>query len=262
MRQFWARRVDGELVAEMEGLQLRVRLDEHVEAGVFWYGFPAEDRAVLAQLRARVPHDGVVVDIGANIGCFTLAMARHAAAGAVHAFEPVPATADRLEAAIRANALGNIRLNRCALSHREGGIAVWVPEAHWKGRLYNRGRSSCYVGEAEPGWRRETVACRRLDDYVAAQGVARVDAIKLDIEGAELDALEGAAESLRRFRPAVVMELNAGPLEAAGRSVAEVLAFWRAQGYRAGSITAGGGVRWREPSGRGRHCNILCLPAA
>lgn len=262
MRQFWARRVDGEIVAEMEGLCLAVRLDEHVEAGVFWYGFPAEDRAVLAQLRARVPDDGVVIDIGANVGCFTLAMARHAAAGRVHAFEPVPATAERLQAAIAANALGNIRINRCALSNRDGEIAVWVPEAHWKGRLYNRGRSSSYVGEAQAGWRQEAATCRRLDDYADTEALHRIDAIKIDIEGAELDALEGAVESLHRFRPAVVMELNAGPLEAAGRSVAEVLAFWRAQGYRVGSITSGGGVRWREPSGRGRHCNILCLPAA
>lgn len=260
VRQYWARHAPPEVLTDMAGLRLPVRLSDHVEAGIFWYGFPAEDRGVLQQLQARLPEDGVVVDIGANIGCFALLLARHLGHGQVHAFEPVPEAADRLEAAAKANAIGNIRLNRCALSKADGEIDVWVPEAHWKGSLYNRGRSSRYVGEDQAGWRRERARCRRLDDYVREAGIARIDAIKIDIEGAELDALEGAVASLRRFQPVVAMELNAEPLAAAGRSVAEVLTFWRDQGYGVARIAHGGGLDRRAPDGRG-HCNILCLPS-
>lgn len=262
LRQYWAGRVDTEVWASLPGdLWIPVRLWEHVEAGVFWYGFPAEDLAAYQVLSAALPRDGVLLDIGANVGVFGLPLAARADRGAVHAFEPAPAAAGRLRRNIRINGLDNIIVNQCAASDRSGTLSIQVPEARWKGRLYNAGMASPYVGRGRPGWRTETVHSVRLDDYTVRQGLDRIDAVKLDVEGGELDALAGAGDLLRSFRPLVVMEVNPGPLEAAGRSVDDVLGFWRAHGYRVGAVAAGGRVHWGRWPG-GQHGNICCTPIA
>lgn len=264
MRQYWAARVRSELWAPLPGgSSVPVRLWEHVEAGIFWYGFPAEDLAAFEVLSAALPRDGVVLDIGANVGTFTLSLAARAQRGTVHGFEPAPATAARLRRNVEINGLENVVVNECAVADRTGVMGIWVPGARWKGNLYNTGMTSPYVGRGVPGWHRETVACIRLDDYVAQQRLQRVDAIKIDVEGGELDVLEGARASIGRFRPLVVMEANHAPLHAAGRSVDTVLEFWRDNGYRVGTITAAGRVDWgRVPAaGKGHHWNLCCMPS-
>lgn len=260
LRQYWARRLDTEVWARLPGnLWIPARLWEHVEAGVFWYGFPAEDVPTFQVLSAALPRDGVFLDIGANVGVFSLPLASRAGQGRVHAFEPVPAAAERLRRNIDINAIDNIRVNQCAASDHAGTLSIQVPESHWKGRLFNDGMASTYVGRGRPGWRTETVGCVRLDDYAREQGLGRVDAIKLDVEGSELDVLAGAGDLLRSFRPLVVMEVNPGPLAAARRSVDEVMEFWRSQDYRVGAVGHGGRVHWGRRPG-GRHCNICCAP--
>lgn len=263
MRQYWAGRVHSELWASLRGnVSVPVRLWEHVEAGIFWYGFPAEDIAAFEVLSSALPRDGVVLDVGANIGAFTLTLAARADRGAVHSFEPVSATAERLRRNVDINGLDNIVVNQCAVSDLAGSMSIWVPGARWKGRLYNTGMTSFYVGRNRAGWHEETVTRIRLDDYMTHQGLHRVDAMKIDVEGGELDALEGARSLIRTFRPLVVMEVNRGPLEAAGRSVDEVLRFWRENDYTIGTITAGGEVRWGRFQGAGEsHQNICCAPS-
>lgn len=262
MRQYWAGRVRSEVWAALRGdVRVPVRLWEHVEAGIFWYGFPAEDIAAFEVLSSFLPRDGVVLDVGANIGTFTLPLAAQLNRGAVHAFEPASATAGRLRRNIDINGLDNIVVNQCAASDHSGTMSIWVPRGSWKGKLFNTGMTSPYVGRDRTDWREETVRCVRLDDYMVRQGLRRVDAVKIDVEGGELDALEGARSLIHAFRPLVVMEVNREPLRAAGRSIDDVLRFWREHDYRFGAITAGGKVRWgRLPTAGRGHQNICCVP--
>jgi hypothetical protein len=90
------------------------------------------------------------------------------------------------------------------------------------------------------------VRARRLDDIVKEAGVARVDAIKIDVEGAELMVLKGASETLDRYRPAIAVELVDRQLKAMGASVEEVMAFMRSHGY---------------PTGRMYEMNMVYLPS-
>jgi FkbM family methyltransferase len=263
LRQFWAGRVAWEVWAPLPGgVGVPARLWDHVEAGIFWYGFPAEDIAAFQVLSSAVPRDGVVLDIGANIGAFALPLAAVADRGTIHCFEPASATAARLRRNIELNGIDNIVVNECGVSDHAGPMSIWIPETRWKGRLYNTGMSSRYVGKGRQGWREESVRCIRLDDYLTAHELRRIDAIKLDVEGGELDVLAGARSLIHRLRPLVVMEVNRVPLAAAGRSVDDVLQFWRENDYRVGMITAAGRVRWgRHPTAAGGHQNICCAPA-
>lgn len=262
MRQYWAGRVCSEIWAPLPGsVRVPVRLWDHVEAGIFWYGFPAEDKAAFRVLSSALAPDGVLIDVGANIGAFALPLGAQARRGAVHAFEPASGTADRLRRNRDLNRLDNIVVNQDAVSDRSGSISIWVPATRWKGRLYNTGMTSAYVGNRQSGWHEEVVSAVRLDDYTREQNLPRVDAMKIDVEGAELDVLEGARALIRQYRPLVVMEVNQAPLQAAGRRIDDVTRFWRAMDYRVGVIAGNGTVRWELVPGPGSgHQNICCAP--
>ena len=138
----------------------------------------------------------VIVDAGACYGDTALDFAHHVGPdGRVYAFEVLPANQDLTEANIRQNPeLGNITLLRCALGSQDRG-GTWPP-----GERLNPG----YVAQgSEP--------MRSLDSLVADGTIRRVDFIKMDIEGAELDALHGAAESIRRFRPRLAISIYHRP---------------------------------------------------
>jgi hypothetical protein len=98
----------------------------------------------------------------------------------------------------------------------------------------NTGESSLSLANAS---QQRTVAAsyqvraRRLDEIVREVGVTRVDAVKIDVEGAEFLVLKGAAETLARYRPVVSVELLEGQLKSMGASVEEVMAFMRSHGY-------------------------------
>jgi hypothetical protein len=85
-----------------------------------------------------------------------------------------------------------------------------------------------HLGAAEDRWHKvaqELVALTTLDAVVAALGLDRVDFIKADIEGWELRLLHGSADTLRRFRPRLMLELTASHLARAGDRLDDAFAF-------------------------------------
>jgi FkbM family methyltransferase len=164
-----------------------------------------------------------VVDGGANVGYFTLLASRRVGpAGRVYAFEPVPLT--------RADLLTNLSLNRAAnVSVRAEALAAAPGEAtFFVGPADHRGTSS--LRALTDSSERLTVRTARLDDLLPTG--ARVDMVKLDIEGAELLALQGMAGCLRRDRPDLVIEVTDAFLGGLGHSAAALADFLAAFGYR------------------------------
>jgi hypothetical protein len=93
-----------------------------------------------------------------------------------------------------------------------------------------------HLGPPQDRWAavgQELVAVTTLDAVVAALSIHRVDFIKADIEGWELALLRGAEQTLRRFRPAVLIELSQEHLARAGDRIEAAFAFLAALGYAA-----------------------------
>ncbi|TWT93514.1 hypothetical protein Pla100_40320 [Neorhodopirellula pilleata] len=71
-----------------------------------------------------------------------------------------------------------------------------------------------------------------LDDFVRSQAVDRIDLIKIDVEGYELNVLRGAKESLERFRPSIILEVNSITSRAAGFELSQLFDLLRSHRYQ------------------------------
>jgi FkbM family methyltransferase len=151
-------------------------------------------RELAALLRRRLPSDAVAVDGGAHIGVISVLLASLCPAGHVYAFEPVPETSAHLEHNLAANDITNVTVERLALYSDDGETTLALDESYPGGS---------HIGE---GTCRVTTA--RLDSWAQARGLDRLDLLKLDVEGAEPAVLDGAEETLRRFKPLTVVECN------------------------------------------------------
>jgi FkbM family methyltransferase len=153
-------------------------------------------------LRRTVPSGAVVFDVGANVGFFSLLSAKLAGPGGrVEAFEPVPHNA----AAIRANAALNgfqtIRVHQVAVSDRNGIGQVCIPvEPSWA-HLTDRGQHPA-TEEVIP------VQMTVLDDQIAAGLLPRPDVVKIDVEGFELQVLNGLRRTLAGDPVTIICELH------------------------------------------------------
>lgn len=165
---------------DIEALGARMRLHPYrnvCEKKILFtpHFFDAREREIIA---SRIRPGFVFLDIGANVGGYTMFVASLAGAGArILAIEPQPDIFDRLVANIRFNPGGNVKALDCALADRAGELTLFV-------NARNRGESSVKIVGASAA---ETirVPAKTLHDLAREEGFERIDAVKLDVEGAE-----------------------------------------------------------------------------
>jgi FkbM family methyltransferase len=183
----------------------------------------------LRLLRAWLRPGSVFVDVGANAGVITLAAATWVGAtGRVIAIEPSSREFARLERHVRLNALANVSAVRAAVAAAAGPRTLRVATAAAAGGNTLGARFAYPTIEAAG---EEMVDAVALDELATRLRLDRVDVIKLDIEGSEVEALLGAADLLERHRPTLVVEVCATALEGSGATVAALEAALRAAGY-------------------------------
>jgi FkbM family methyltransferase len=170
--------------------------------------FDHAEIALLAQILPLLGTDLTVIDVGANFGTYTLALARLVGAkGKVHAFEPQRILFQMLAGSVALNSLTNVFCHHLALGEREGRLEI--PQFDYSQPL-NFGSIEFAAEQGEP-----LDQARRHDpaalEYVPLTTLDRfefdrVHLMKIDAEGMEMRILEGAANTLRRCRPVLYLE--------------------------------------------------------
>jgi FkbM family methyltransferase len=146
-----------------------------------WLG--TYERHMQRLFREHIRPGAIVYDVGANAGFFTLLASKLAGdSGRVYAFEPLPRNLEFLGRHIRLNELANVHNEALAIAATSG-------EAHFR-----IAQHASMGGLSEEGDLRVVTAS--LDDLIVSGRATRPDFIKMDIEGAESDALRGAKELL------------------------------------------------------------------
>ena len=204
-----------ELVVVRFGPRVCMELDLSRLTDVLAWCYGPGEMEVLHACRLLCPRDGVVADIGGNIGTTALAFAAHVAAGGghVHVFEPSAEMRSCLTRNIELSAADNLTVHGYGLSDVAARGRLRVATAGNPGSAY----IDDGVAEGASG---ETIDVRRLDDVFG--DLERLDFVKIDVEGFELRALRGGEATLRRLRPSVLFEVNDGALARAGTSGREV----------------------------------------
>jgi FkbM family methyltransferase len=142
------------------------------------------DPGELSALKAQMRPGFVFLDIGANIGGYSLFVAAHAGPTArVLAVEPQPDIYERLVFNLRLNPFSSVKAVACAVADKEGELTLFVdPE--------NKGESSLKIMSEASTNGSIKVPAKRLLTLIEEQGFTHVDAAKLDTEGAEDIILE------------------------------------------------------------------------
>lgn len=148
-----------------------------------------------------LPPGGVAVDVGANLGIWSLLAARRARAARVHAFEPSPAMIERLARHARMNGAGAIVVHQSAIGAENGSIVFF------SARGGNSGASALVRRRADDVEMRVPVVT--LDTCIEQERIDRVDLLKVDVEGGEALVFRGAPRLLSGERaPAVFFEAD------------------------------------------------------
>lgn len=171
--------------------------------GKFVYTFRHYYEPELAYLERILSPGKVFIDVGANFGVYALVAGKLVGeTGRVLAFEPTAQSFATLRENIALNHLSNVRAFQVALAQAPGKGWLhygWDPVGNWLGQ-----RPSC----SKEGNEGEEVQTETLDELLAASGIDRVDAMKIDVEGAEELVLRGATGCLTRHSPIVIFEFN------------------------------------------------------
>lgn len=171
----------------------------------------------------------VFVDGGANDGLYAILAGHYVGrSGRVLAVEPSSRECQRLQANVALNQLDNVLLEQVALGAEPGesylavgGIGREVLNA----LLPRRDTSDSAQASGEP------VRVETIDSLVSRHRLERVDVIKLDIEGSEVDALLGANETIARFQPILLIEAEEDRLATLNRTVDDLVALLEQHDY-------------------------------
>jgi FkbM family methyltransferase len=250
----------GDVVVALGDLQLRLKPDRYldrelIEGRLF-------ERAAVGLMARLIRAGQTVVDVGANFGYITLLSSRWVGQeGRVIAFEPTREYGDRLQAHLSENRVSNVRVESLGLSDGDHGADICVGECsgtmHWTARFPPRIVERVQLASLDDWWRR----------YLASGQVDALDFVKIDVDGHELAVLRGARETLRRHRPALLVEFYKPALECAGSTCAALAEFLEDDlGYvihdeDTGRPFASHAALLAHVDRPDRSFNVLCLPA-
>jgi FkbM family methyltransferase len=154
-----------------------------------------KDEFQLTRFRQAVPlTKPMVLDVGANCGFFSIRVLDEYPDATIHSFEPQKRLVTDFQKIITENRLvGHIIAHNAAMGRQEGKAVLYQ----------NRSPISASLVQAKAGKRRVTcrdeVQVHCLNAFLPANGLTKIDILKIDVEGSELDVLEGATEVLNRI---------------------------------------------------------------
>jgi FkbM family methyltransferase len=215
------------------GSQILVRPHEDVGRNMALGEFEIQD---LQHFIAQV-HDGdTVFDIGANVGAYCVTIGNAHRGATVHAFEPITINASLIHVSLHLNRLENVHVVQKCVSDQAGRVSFSLAADSAYSSMIDTGR------KAEI--RRFECEAVTLDAYCHEAGGISPDLLKIDVEGAELRVLQGAAGIFgAKNRPRLVLiELYNQNLRAFGTSIDEVCAWMTERGYRAYVLVDGAPV--------------------
>ena len=211
----------GGVVREIQGSKMVLQLKSGgIHADLFMYGYREPEATKVMQ--EIINPEWTVMDIGANIGYYALMEAR--VCKKVYAIEPGTDNYPVLLDNVRLNGYGNIETYRTAIGDHNGTVKFTInPTApNWNRVAVDGNSDSGHVIE---------VPLQKLDSFWEDRGRPKVNMLRMDVEGYELQILSGATEMIRTCRPAMFLEVHRDHIKNYGGSARELFAILAEYGY-------------------------------
>lgn len=161
--------------------------------------FGGYETAEIRMIRHFLDEDSVIIDIGANIGWYSLNLSRDVTKGRIIAFEPIPKSYNYLRENLRLNNIGNVEIYNLGFSDKDGMF-----------EFYHDKKLSGSASLKNIRENRKTIKIKcevkRFDDFIP-KITSKIDLIKCDVEGAEIFVIRGAIETLKKTRPILFLEM-------------------------------------------------------
>jgi len=184
-----------------------------------YYRYKAIYEPSLDHLSTLINPGDNILDIGANIGYFTVKFAKWVSSGGrVIAIEPEPANIKTLKMVLARNGLRNVDVIKAAAAEKDGSLFL---------SLNPLNPADHRLGESGI-----VIQAITIDSLLQETGWPVVSFIKIDVQGAELRVLAGAKETISRFKPTFLIEIDDKALRESGSSADDLVELLRLQGYQ------------------------------
>lgn len=231
-----------------KGLSFELRLSDYMDWLLYFYSDADSSAPVLEYAK----EGDTVLDIGGNIGQTALFMAKKTApGGVVVSFEPFPETYKRFQTNLKLNpGIQNLLIENIALGNSHEKLKMLAENTGNSGqnRILNEHSAANDVIEVE---------VMPLSSYLESKPLAKIDLIKIDVEGFEYNVLKGASEVLRKYRPLLYIELSEKNLNQQGSSANQVVNLLNELSYNVTDVASGNTVK-DMTSG---HTDVICFPS-
>lgn len=169
-----------------------------LEDGIF-------DKAVLDLMSDHIKSNSIVIDVGANIGAYTIPLAVLNPTIDIHSFEPNPYVADRLRRNISVNQITNVTVHQEGLSNNQGVTQFHVIRPS-ENMTYNLGLSSIAESAVQDQDTDKIEIAINTIDNIFSDSDKHVSLLKVDVQGFEFEVLKGAEITINKYRPVIIIE--------------------------------------------------------
>lgn len=220
------------------GLIMKLDLKEYLQAHLYCFG--SYELPTVRFIRSFLRANDVVIDVGAQMGYLTLVAATSANKETlVISFEPESNNADRLRENLALNNLSNVTIEQCALSDVDGSLKLYLSKD------INAGTHSTVYVEQNVSTSFIEIPAKQLDTILTSGVIPndRVDLMKIDVEGAEINVLRGSMTTLGTCKPVIVIELSDALQNARGGSAKDIIEFFASLNFEPYTICDDGSLR-------------------
>ncbi len=187
--------------------------------------FEAEEPSLMLPM---LNEGNVVLDIGANVGWYSILLSKLKSGCSIYAFEPIPETFSYLNKNLELNGIKSVKSFNFGLSNKEDEVIFYY-------NPLSTGNSS--LANLTLAKQIEPMKCKvkKLDDFVSTEKI-HVDFIKCDVEGAELFVFQGGINTIKQDRPIIFTEMLRKWAKAFNYHPNDTVRFFKALNYRCFSI--------------------------
>ena len=162
------------------------------------YALGSYEKEAFFLLNDHLQLDDVVFDIGANLGYFSMYFSKKSNLGRIYSFEPIPQSKKLLDKHLEINNISNVSTFQLGVSATEAEIE-FTNSKNLAANTYKR-ESPIFEKTSKL-----LVKTTTIDEFVKSEKINRLDFLKIDVEGAELDVLNGAKTTLKEFSPKILL---------------------------------------------------------